>query len=159
MPRRKCNELDVSAKLYLLAHYKALPKCSQRSAAEQLSISHGCLTNLLEHKEDLQTDAALEQGQDRKRQQHGKDKDVEEGLWKWFLYAQSRKVPVNGLILLQKANDITQRLGHQEFKCSDGWLQRWKRGTNCVKQSCKVKGVKQTSELWSLGTKVRCRAC
>ena len=77
MPRRKRNELDVSAKLDLLARYKALPKkCSQRRAAEQLNTSRGCLRNLLEHEEDLQTDAALQQGQDRKRQWHGKDKDV-----------------------------------------------------------------------------------
>ena len=69
MPRRKRNELDVSVKLDLVARYKALPKCSQWSAAEQVNnISRG-LRNLREHEEDLQTDAALEQG-------HGKDKDV-----------------------------------------------------------------------------------
>ena len=41
--------------------------------------------------------------------------------------AQSRSAPVNGPILIQKAEEISKQLGHNEFRVSEGWFYRWKK--------------------------------
>ena len=35
--------------------------------------------------------------------------------------------PINGPVLLQKAEEIAKQLGHDQFKSSDGWFNRWKK--------------------------------
>ncbi|KAM6071935.1 tigger transposable element-derived protein 4 [Theristicus caerulescens] len=52
--------------------------------------------------------------------------DLEEALMKWYRIAQCLNVPVNGPMLRLKANDFAQKLGHSDFKCSNGWLDRFK---------------------------------
>ena len=55
---------------------------------------------------------------------------MEDRLWKWFHFAQSRKVPINGPVLIQKAEEIAKQPGHDQFKNSDGWFNRWKKRHN-----------------------------
>ncbi|XP_017354251.1 tigger transposable element-derived protein 4 [Cebus imitator] len=45
---------------------------------------------------------------------------------RWYRIAQCLNVPVNGPMLRLKANDFAQKLGHNDFKCSNGWLDRFK---------------------------------
>lgn len=125
------NDLDRNAKIQLLHRYKELRPCSQRVAAEELKISRGCLRNLL-RDEDILLNEDLDQERNGKRQRCGKDEEVEDALWKWMKFAQSRKVPVNGPILCQKALDIAQRLRHDTFTTSEGWLNRWKKRHNLI---------------------------
>ena len=83
MGKRVCKDIAMLKKRELLKKYQALPKCSQRAAAEQLMISHGCLQNLLLEETALQTEASGKEGSNEwKRQCHGKDLEVEGGLWK-----------------------------------------------------------------------------
>jgi len=65
-----------------LENYQALPACSQCAAPEHLNISRGCLRNILCNEIAFRSEALLLllQGMDQKRQRHGKDQEVEEGL-------------------------------------------------------------------------------
>ncbi|KAM6148026.1 tigger transposable element-derived protein 4 [Erethizon dorsatum] len=54
------------------------------------------------------------------------ESDLEEALMRWYRIAQCLNVPVNGPMLRLKANDFAQKLGHNDFKCSNGWLDRFK---------------------------------
>ena len=122
------KDIAMLKKHDLLNKYQALPKCSQRVAAEQLNNSRGCLRNLLREETAFQTEASGKEGSnERKRQRHAKDREVEDGMWKWFHFAQSRKAPINGPVLMQKAEEIAKQLGHHQFKSSDGWFNRWKK--------------------------------
>ena len=47
MVKRMRKDMAMVKKHELLNKYRALPKCSQHAAAEQLNISRGCLRNLL----------------------------------------------------------------------------------------------------------------
>ena len=40
---------------------------------------------------------------------------------------RTRNAPVNGPILMQKAEEISKQLGHNEFTASEGWFYRWKK--------------------------------
>ena len=50
--------------------------------------------------------------------------NYEETIVTWFAQARSGKVPVDGKMLKEEALLIAKRLGDQDFKASDGWLDR-----------------------------------
>ena len=50
----------------------------------------------------------------------GKDEEVEKALFAWFKFARNNNAPVDGPILMQKANAIAQAAGHDDFKVTDG---------------------------------------
>ena len=53
MDKKVRKDITMFKKHELLKKYRALPKCSQHAAAEQLSISRGCLRNLLREETAL----------------------------------------------------------------------------------------------------------
>jgi hypothetical protein len=52
--------------------------------------------------------------------------DVEEALEMWFAQARGQNIAISGPILQTKASLLAKELGHNDFKCSDGWLHRFK---------------------------------
>ncbi|XP_070395519.1 tigger transposable element-derived protein 4-like [Dermacentor albipictus] len=56
--------------------------------------------------------------------------DVEDALIKWLQHANAAHLPVNGMLLREKADKLALRLGHEAFKCSNGWLSRFKDRNN-----------------------------
>ncbi|GJQ76772.1 hypothetical protein Trydic_g15612 [Trypoxylus dichotomus] len=52
--------------------------------------------------------------------------DVDSALIKWFSQCRSANLPINGPLLMKKAEEFGRLLGDSEFKCSDGWLHRFK---------------------------------
>lgn len=52
--------------------------------------------------------------------------DVEDALLIWLHDARSRCIPVNGILLRKRAEQLALILGADEFKCSEGWLNRFK---------------------------------
>ena len=63
---------------------------------------------------------------DRKRLRTAAYTDVEDALLLWFKQARSQGVPVSGPILQIKARELAATLGHNEYRCSSGWLERFK---------------------------------
>ena len=62
----------------------------------------------------------------RKRHRSGLNADMEQCLYLWFANARSRNVPVTDEILKKKAKHFGDETGVTDFKCSNGWLQRFK---------------------------------
>ena len=52
--------------------------------------------------------------------------DVEQALMTWLVQARSLGAPVTGPLLKEKANQLAAQLGQTDFKCSDGWFDRFK---------------------------------
>ena len=61
-----------------------------------------------------------------KRKRKGKDPDIEEALDKWFSVVTRRGVSVSGPMLKSKSEEFAKKLGHIDFKATDGWLSWWK---------------------------------
>ena len=61
-----------------------------------------------------------------KRMRQAAHPDVEEALSKWLCQARSKDIPLSGTILQAKAESLAKELGHADFKCSQGWLTRFK---------------------------------
>ena len=49
--------------------------------------------------------------------------EIDEECWKFFCEAHSKKMPVNGPMLLAEANEITIKHNYDKFIASNGWLQ------------------------------------
>lgn len=52
--------------------------------------------------------------------------NVEEALLMWLRDARSRNIPVNGLLLRKRAEQLAVVLNQEQFQCSEGWLSRFK---------------------------------
>lgn len=52
--------------------------------------------------------------------------NVEDALLKRFTSVRDQNLPISGQMLTTKAEEFAKRLDHLEFKCSNGWLDRFK---------------------------------
>ena len=57
-----------------------------------------------------------------------KYEDIEEALFSWLKEKRALNIPINGTILMRKAENLPVLLGYNldEFKISSGWLDRFK---------------------------------
>jgi hypothetical protein len=77
-----------------------------------------------------------------KKMKLGEYSDIESCLLKWFQQCLDKKIPINGPILREKAEEFGYKLGHVNFKASSGWLTNWKNRNNVVfKQVCGESGA------------------
>nr|XP_034336051.1 tigger transposable element-derived protein 4 [Crassostrea gigas] len=65
-------------------------------------------------------------GPQRKKMRTAAYKDTEEAVLQWFKTARDQNVPVSGPLLIAKAQEFASQLG-DDFKCSTGWLERFKK--------------------------------
>ena len=54
---------------------------------------------------------------------------LDKAIYKWFMNARERNVPVSGTLLKEKAVFFAKELQIENFKGSDGWLDCWNQGT------------------------------
>ena len=57
-----------------------------------------------------------------KRMKKANFKDVDDALHAWMRAANALDIPISGPILQTNAQELTDELGHLNFKCSNGWL-------------------------------------
>jgi hypothetical protein len=58
--------------------------------------------------------------------------DVDQALLQWFKVQRDAGFPINGPILKIQAEKFATQLGHKDFTCSNGWLDRFKNRNNIV---------------------------
>ena len=51
--------------------------------------------------------------------------NLNEAVYEWFRLAVSKNVFPDGRILSEKAKKFAERLGFEDFKASNGWLDCW----------------------------------
>ncbi|XP_046725929.1 tigger transposable element-derived protein 4-like [Silurus meridionalis] len=68
----------------------------------------------------------------RKKIRVAKHKDVDDAVFQWFTNTRATNLPVNGPLLMEKAEILAAKLGHLDFKASQGWLDRFKKRHNIV---------------------------
>ncbi|XP_060592007.1 tigger transposable element-derived protein 6-like [Ruditapes philippinarum] len=68
----------------------------------------------------------------RKRHRSGKFDDVDSALFEWFKGARASSMPISGIILQKKADDLAKSLGHMDFSASGSTVERFKGRHNIV---------------------------
>uniref|UniRef100_H3A9N6 HTH CENPB-type domain-containing protein n=1 Tax=Latimeria chalumnae TaxID=7897 RepID=H3A9N6_LATCH len=62
----------------------------------------------------------------RKRICAPEHEDIEEAIHHWFVAAREKNIPVSGDLLKSKAEQFARSLDIENFKCSNGWINRHK---------------------------------
>ena len=62
-----------------------------------------------------------------KRVRESKYSELNDLLYNWYLLAVSKNIFPNGVQLAEKPKQIASTLGSDDFKASNGWLDRWKK--------------------------------
>ncbi|NXU46917.1 TIGD4 protein, partial [Drymodes brunneopygia] len=122
---RRKKSISIEEKIDIISAVESGKK--KTDIAAKYGIKRNSLSSIMKNKEKvLEAFETLRFDPKRKRLRTAFYADLEEALMKWYRIAQCLNVPVNGPMLRLKANDFAQKLGHSDFKCSNGWLDRFK---------------------------------
>ena len=70
---------------------------------------------------------------DRKRHCYSNEYNIlDTAMWDWFQSARSINIPLSGPLIQEKALEFAASLGIDEFKASNGWLNRFNKRHNLV---------------------------
>ena len=73
--------------------------------------------------------AAYESGEinpKRQKMKRAENEDLDKAVYTWFHNTRANNVPVSGVVLKEKALQFAKSLHLDNFRASDGWLDRWK---------------------------------
>lgn len=102
-------------------------KIKKTDIARKYGIAQSTLATIIKNASKI--DAVLDDdvgSGERKRIRAATYGDVEAALYKWFVDARAKNVPLNGPILLAQAKRLGFALGRENFNPGNGWLQRFK---------------------------------
>ncbi|XP_072477369.1 tigger transposable element-derived protein 4 [Notamacropus eugenii] len=137
---RKKKSLSIEEKIDIINAVESGKKKAEIAA--KYGIKKNSLSSIMKNKDKvLEAFVSLRFDPKRKRLRTAFYTDLEEALMRWYRIAQCLNVPVNGPMLRLKANDFAQKLGHSDFKCSNGWLDRFKSRYGLVFRSQPIEGT------------------
>ncbi|KAL1445199.1 hypothetical protein MTO96_029304 [Rhipicephalus appendiculatus] len=124
MPRNR-KPLTLGEKLRIIEEAEKRKGTTKASIACDLNIPESSLKTILAKKDSILLNAS-KFGLDRKAAKDGKYAAMEKALVEWLRQARSSGIAVDGAILKEKAEIIALRCGIDDFKASNGWLDRFK---------------------------------
>jgi len=103
---RKRKALSLETKYEIINEFEKSGK-SKIEIAKHYDIPKSTLSGILNKKEKIIEEFHLSTSSpQRKRQRSGKQEDVDEALFQWFQAARQSNIPLNGIILQKKADDL-----------------------------------------------------
>ncbi|KAK9685242.1 CENP-B N-terminal DNA-binding domain [Popillia japonica] len=97
------------------------------NVAKRFKIPPSTLTSILHRKDFI---AATPSNSVKKRQKAGGFTKLEKALMTWFSQCRQQNVLVSGILMKEKAKIYAEKLGIRDFRASDGWFDRFKKGNN-----------------------------
>ncbi|XP_019894080.1 tigger transposable element-derived protein 6-like [Musca domestica] len=95
--------------------------------AKQFEIAPSTLTSILKKRDFILQSSPSSKA---KRQKLPKFPDVEKALVLWFRQCRESNLEVSGPLLMEKANFFAKKLNVNNFKASNGWLDKVKKRNN-----------------------------
>ena len=96
--------------------------------AQKYGISDNTISGWLKDKDNIMTKfESSEFGPKSKKMRKAKYEDLEDAVDSWFKKARAGACPISGPILSARAEQLAKKLGMTEWKCSPGWLERFKK--------------------------------
>ncbi|XP_033869613.3 tigger transposable element-derived protein 4 [Acipenser ruthenus] len=147
---RKKKSLSIEEKVDIISAVESGRK--KTDVAAEYGIKKNSLSSIIKNKDKiLDAYESFRFDPSRKRLRTATYTDLEEALMRWYQISCCLNVPVNGPMLRVKANDFAQKLGYKDFKCSNGWLDRFKSRYGLVFRSQPVEASStpvDTSAVW-----------
>ena len=123
MPSRKCLDLKEKEKLIEEA---SKPGFDRKKACASYGIGYSTLSGILKQKDSIlysQIEAIPSKAKSLRKAAHP---DLEQKLYEWYTRKHRQNLPIDGLTIQDEAIDIAKKLGINDFKCSMGWVQKFK---------------------------------
>jgi hypothetical protein len=133
MSMRKLQTLSLKRKVELIqAVENAPPSKKKKEIAEEFGVLPNTLSTILKDKVryEQQFYMSTTVNCDKQRQRASEKKDIDVALLAWFKGIREKNIPLSGTILLSKAEELAAGLGYEDWKCSVGWLDRFKKRHN-----------------------------
>ena len=118
----KQRRIDKSYKIKYKALKKGIP---HKDVAQMFPVPKNTLSTWKKNKEKIYK--CCESGLGATRIKPEKYEALNKALMKWLLIMRSKKIPINGPMLGEKAHEIAGELNLESFHASDGWLEKWKK--------------------------------
>ena len=150
MSEKKSLKRKITTKS-LEEKYKALKDIengvAKKEVATKYSIPLNTLSTWVKDKEKISS--AFENGKSPKTMKlKGAGFDsLDKAIYKWFMNARERNVPVSGTLLKEKAVFFAKELQIENFKGSDGWLDCWKTRHSVTFKTVAAEAKSCTSEM------------
>ena len=113
-PTRKKTVVTIKEKYLAL---KNLEKGLTKNDTKKFSIPQNTLTYQIKHKEDIISKYESGQfGAKRQKRSVGKHDSVDKAVYKWFMNARKRNVPIGRHIIRDKALDLAKELSIMDFQ-------------------------------------------
>jgi hypothetical protein len=123
------HDLTLQKKIELINDHKNGNGLTQRALSTKYNISLGSVSNILKRKAEYFNDYETNQNQNVKRKLTDMNSQkLDEQVYEWFVQQRSKKIPISGPILQEKARQIAESLGDNlgSFKASNGWLEKFR---------------------------------
>jgi hypothetical protein len=130
------KDLTLIENISILEKIKAQPhSTSLRELEKIIGTSKSVLSRLKNNEKDIREQyEKLNDNKsapvNRKRKREGKDPIVDKAMNEWFSAVTERGVRISGPMLQQKAEFFAEKIGHSDFKATEGWISRWKDRNN-----------------------------
>ena len=123
--KRKLNNKPIGVKCKAL---KDLEKgMTNKDVAAKYGVPKNTLSIWVKNKHKLTTSLEKkEMSSSRKSTRCGSYDQTDKAVFHWFV-GKHQKVPIDGIILKEKALEFAKTLGIKEFKASDCWLSKRKK--------------------------------
>ena len=111
--------------------YDALKEVEDGKTKSQVAVKHGIpkktLSTWLKNKDKIFEGTKKGSNSKRRRLRQGTFASLDQAMFKWLLFVRSRDVAVLALVFQTKATEFAEKMNVENFKASDGWLDRWKK--------------------------------
>lgn len=127
MKRASYQSLTIKDKIKIIDQCEALPPGKKKKdVAADFKIAPSTLSTILKDKASLRRTHSLGNSK-QKRHKDATHLGVDTALFQWFTAARSQSVPISGEVLRNKAEEFDKGFNpSSQWKCSTGWLARWK---------------------------------
>ena len=133
--------LTLEEKIKFLDFSKENPKLGCRKLADIYKIGKTAAAKIIKEEKKIREQHEMFREKAKKRQRHGKYHTLNEILYEWYKRCCGSNIYPNGTLLKEEAMAIKGQLQNSDFddfKASDGWLDRWK-STYSIRE-CRIVG-------------------
>ena len=99
---------------------------TNKEASEKFGVPKNTISTWMKNKDKL-FEGLEQSSSDAKKMRRCDYEQVDKAVFKWFSLQRSQNVPIDGLILKEKALQFAKSFNFPTFKASDGWLDKWKK--------------------------------
>nr|CAD2135327.1 unnamed protein product [Meloidogyne enterolobii] len=127
----KRQKISIELKKKIIDYYLANPKTSLKQIAEEFSnfnvlLKKSSIHSILKNKQNII--AAINNGIKIKRSHltKGRHANFDDALLNWIRQVRAENVVITGTLLKEKAMEMANLMGIDNFKASNGWMEKFK---------------------------------